>query len=508
MKPPEPATTVLVSWIGLTDLRAGRGEDVGQGPVFQGLSYRKYDQVVLFSNFPTDEVDVFLNWIQEQTTIPIDCRYANLSSPTHFGEIYEFVVRQLAEIQRVHGADCRLAFHLSPGTPAMAAVWIIIAKTRFAAELIESSREHGVRTATVPFDIAAEFIPHLLRRPDGDLTRLSAGSPEGEAAFSDIIHRSPEMRRVIERAQKIAPRSVPVLIEGESGTGKELLGRAIHAASLRHSGPFIAVNCGAIPADLAESEFFGHKKGAFSGATASRKGHFQEADGGTLFLDEIGELSLDLQVKLLRAIQEKEIVPLGESHPVPVDIRIICATNRSLAKEASKHRFREDLYYRLAVAVIRLPSLRERKGDLTLLIDHLLEKINQESAAEPAWERKALSAAGKNLLLQHDWPGNIRELQNTLTRAAVWSSGSTLSLEDIQDSLLEPPPDTGHVETILGHPVSHGVDLSKVLADVARHYLHRALRESRGNRSEAARRLGLGSYQTFNNWLKRYGLDS
>ncbi|MCB0266468.1 MAG: sigma-54 factor interaction domain-containing protein, partial [Calditrichaeota bacterium] len=208
--------------------------------------------------------------------------------------------------------------------------------------------------------------------------------------FSDIIHRSPVMRRVIERAQKVAPRSVPILIEGESGTGKEMLARAIHRASPRRDNPFIAVNCGAISKELAESEFFGHKKGAFTGADSDRIGYFKAADGGTLFLDEIGELSLELQVKLLRVLQEQQVVRVGTAKAEPVDVRIIAATNRTLADEVVAKRFRDDLFYRIAVALIKLPPLRIRKGDFTLLVDHLLNRFNAESAADPAWEKKGL----------------------------------------------------------------------------------------------------------------------
>jgi transcriptional regulator with PAS, ATPase and Fis domain len=186
------------------------------------------------------------------------------------------------------------------------------------------------------------------------------------------------MDRLIQRARRVAIRNVSVLIEGESGTGKELLARAIHRASPRKDRPFIAVNCGAIPAELVESELFGHEKGAFTGATQQRTGHFEAADGGTLFLDELGELPGPAQVKLLRTLQEGEVVRLGSSKPTKVDVRIIAATNRTLTEEIASGRFREDLFYRLAVAVLKLPPLRERSGDLGVLIDHLLAQVNRE----------------------------------------------------------------------------------------------------------------------------------
>ena len=242
-------------------------------------------------SFSTDYEDTrvkpYLNWLQARTPTPHQLFYRQLSSPTHFGEfgeIYEIAASVCQEALDQYGGQTELTFHFSPGTPAMAAVWIILAKTRFPAELIESSRAHGVQTTSVPFDISAEFLPTLLHKPDAELRSLSAEKPTESANFENIIYRSPAIARVVEKARRAAVRNIPVLFEGESGTGKELFARAIHQRSPRKEGPFIPVNCGAIPPNLVESELFGHKKGAFSGAYTNRKGHFEEADGGTIFL--------------------------------------------------------------------------------------------------------------------------------------------------------------------------------------------------------------------------------
>jgi DNA-binding NtrC family response regulator len=379
---------VLVCWIGNTDLRAAEGEEAaGQGPIGQAVEARTFDQVVLLSDHAKTTASAYVKWLQGKTSGGVELRMHKLPGPTDFGAIYSAVVAELLNLQQSHGKDVELVFHLSPGTPAMAAVWILLAKTRFPAELIESSKEHGVRTANVPFDISAEFIPELLRRSDQRLERLAQGLPDEAPEFADIIHRSPQMQQVIGRARRVALRGIPVLIEGESGTGKELLARAIHRASPRAAKPFIAVNCGAIPSELVESEFFGHKKGGFTGATADRQGHFESAQGGTLFLDEIGELPKAIQVKLLRVLQEGEVVRVGDSTPRKVDVRIIAATNRTLTNEIATGNFREDLFFRLAVAIIKLPPLRERSGDLTLLIDALMKKINQEASQQPGYKK-------------------------------------------------------------------------------------------------------------------------
>jgi transcriptional regulator with PAS, ATPase and Fis domain len=354
----------------------------------------------------------------------------------------------------------------------------------------------------VPFDISADFIPDLLRRPDDTLERLSAGLPPEAPEFSSIIHRSQGMQRVIARGRLIAPRSVPVLIEGESGTGKELVARAIHRASSRHKGPFVAVNCGAIPSELVESELFGHEKGAFTGADRIHIGYFEAATGGTLFLDEIGELAAPAQVKLLRVLQEDQVVRVGATKPIAIDVRIIAATNRSLTFEIQEGRFREDLFYRLAVAVLQLPPLRDRQGDLSLLIDRLLDQVNQESAEEPGYQKKVLSSGARNLMLAHSWPGNVRELLNTIRRAAIWSAGPSIRVEDMRDAIL---PATSRLSTeILNRPLGEGLKLPEILTMVARHYLNRAVEEARGNKTKAAELVGLPSYQTFTNWLKRY----
>lgn len=500
---------VLVAWIGHADLRASESEaDLGVGPVAQAIEALRFDHAFLIADHEDRLLNRYSSWIRDRSgeTTTIQVLREKLTSPTNFSEIY---------VAAVNASECALAddpdntsltYHLSPGTPAMAAVWIILAKTRFPAELIESSKERGVVTASVPFDISADFLPDLLRRPDEKLQRLSAGLPPEAPEFDTIIHRSDIMERTILRARHVAPRSVPVLIEGETGTGKELLARAIHQASPRRAKPFVAVNCGAIPPELVESELFGHEKGAFSGAVTRRMGHFLEAHGGSLFLDEIGELPKSAQVKLLRTLQEGEVLPVGSSRSRDVDVRIIAATNRSILSEVADGTFREDLFHRLAVAILRLPPLRERTADLPLLIDHLLAVVNREGHEQPGFVEKRFSAGARELLLAHPWPGNVRELQNTLSRASIWTPDAVLKAEDIRDALL--PPIRAADDGVLGKPLGDSLDLPEVLADVARHYLRRALDEAHGNKTQAAQLLGLPSYQTLTNWTKRYGVDA
>ena len=501
------AMKMLAAWIGTADLNAPDLRDERDvGPIAQALMSRSFDSALLLADQAPDRVATYRAWLQERTGARLEIEPVSLTSPTNFGEIYKAAISALDRRLADGHQGAELTFHLSPGTPAMAAVWIILGKTRYAAELIESSKQHGVRTASVPFDISAELIPDLLRVADKKLTDLSQGSAPESARFGDIIYRSAAMQRLIDKAERAALRSFPVLIEGESGTGKELLARAIHAASPRAGKPLRIVNCGAIPAELVESELFGHQKGAFTGAVQARPGYFEDADGGTLFLDEIGELPLNAQVKLLRVLQEGEITRVGATRARKIDVRMIAATNRDLMEEVAAGRFREDLFFRIAVLVLKVPSLREREGDLGPLIDGLLARVNQASAEEPGFREKKLSPNARNLLLQHAWPGNVRELQNTLQRAAVWSEGETIGAKDINEALLPMRPAPGIRDGVLDRPIEEGVDLKGIIATVARHYLTRAMEVSHGNKSKAAELVGLPNYQTLTNWISKYGV--
>lgn len=495
----------LFAWIGRTDLQAAGGvPEAGLGPIAQAAAAREFSRVVLISDWPGDQTRDYESWLRQRVVSELRCHRRPLpNGPMDFGAVYK-VAKEVVESELgASGERLRPVFHLSPGSPAMAAVWILLGKTLYDAELIESSKTHGVRVAEIPFDIAAEFAPAILRRRDLALERAVSAEAPHAPEFSDIIYQSPAMSTIVEMAQRVAPRSVTVLIEGESGTGKELLARAIHRASAR-TGDFVAVNCGAIPSELAESELFGHRKGAFTGASSDRMGQFEAANGGTIFLDEIGELPLNLQVKLLRVLQQREVVRIGEAAPRPIDVRVIAATNRSLTREVAEGRFREDLFYRLAVAVLELPPLRSRAGDLGLLLNYLLDQINEESAGAPGFP-KTLSVGARKLLLRHDWPGNVRELENTLRRATIWSGGDSISPEEVRAALL-PSRGSRADKDILDQPLGNGFDLQALMDRVARAYVQRALQTAGGNKSRAAELVGLGSYQTLTNWMKRLGL--
>lgn len=481
---------LLVSWLGRTDLRAIAESDlVGIGPVAQALATGRFARLELLCDGNPDEADAYLKWLRAQTQAEVNPHFVALPSPTDFDAIYRHARAVVAEVAAE--VDTQLTYHLSPGTPAMAAVWIILAKTRFPAELIESSIQHGVRTVSVPFQISADFIPDLLARPDAELTRLTAGLPPAAPAFDAIIHQSPVMQRVVARARRVALRSIPVLIEGESGTGKELLARAIHQASLRRDRPMITVNCGAIAPELIESELFGHEKGAFTGAVARKRGRFELADGGTIFLDEIGELSPGIQSKLLRVLEEKKLTRVGGVDLVDIDVRIVAATNRPMKQDVKDGKFREDLFFRLNVFPIEMPTLSERREDIIPLAEYFLKK--------QGYRFPTLSEAVRNLLLAYDWPGNIRELRNAMERAAILAGGEEIAVEDFSLEIDDAPLVEGEIAAP-APATGQGLESTekKMIVD--------ALARAGGNKTEAAKLLKITRRRLYSR-MKVHGIQ-
>jgi len=498
---------ILVCWVGSTDLRASRGEIKGVGPIADVLAARPFDAVHLLANYPKQEVGPYIGWLEARAKIPLEVHYHKLKSPIDFDEIFPACRKTLKALQAEYPDALQLTFHLSPGTPHMASTWLILSETEFPAALIESSIQQGVKDVRLPLSLTAEWLPSYIKNRDARLEGAAPELPPQAAQFKDILYRSDVMKKLIYRASKVAPRTVPVLIEGESGTGKELFAKAIHAASLRAEKPFIPVNCGALPKELIESILFGHRKGAFSGATSNQPGKFELADGGTLFLDELGELPKEAQVRFLRVLEEKEVWRIGADKPIAVDVRIIAATNRPLLDEIAEGRFREDLFYRLAVAVLKLPPLRHRGEDTKYLIKHLLSQVNEESREEPNFKDKKLSLEGEKVLLEHDWPGNIRELLNTLRRLVVWSDDRIISGDEVREGLLTSPDERRKSSGILDKGIGQGFDLNRLLESVERHYIEKAWLESGKRKKEAAALLGIPNYQTFSKRLDKYGVE-
>jgi len=321
--------------------------------------------------------------------------------------------------------------------------------------------------------------------------------------FEHLIGTSMPMRRVLDFVEKVADSESTVLIQGESGTGKELIARMLHFNSMRRDRPLVPVNCGAIPENLLESELFGHEKGAFTGAAHTRLGRFELAHGGTLFLDEIGEMPLPLQVKLLRAVQERCFERVGGNKTIHVDVRIIAATNQNLEQAVAERRFRQDLYYRLHVIPIEVPALRERRSDIPLLVNHFIERLNEQRKTEIAGvESEALTR-----LTEYDWPGNIRELENLVERAVVLKKKGWITVADLPDRMAKAASSQADVPDHFIRFSEDGINLTKELEQYENRLIGEALRKANGVTSKAAQLLQLNR-TTLVEKLKRKGFDA
>ncbi len=363
---------------------------------------------------------------------------------------------------------------------------------------VEAMREGAADYLAKPVDLA-ELRTRLSRAVES--VRLKRTNTELQRqidkrfGFEGIIGQSPAMQRVFDVLGQVSGTTATVLLLGESGTGKELAARAIHTNSPRAKRHFVAVNCAALSEGLIESELFGHVKGAFTGAHAAKEGRFVYADGGTLFLDEVGDMPLATQAKLLRALETREVVPVGGNAPQKVDVRLVSATNRDLEAMVREGTFREDLLYRLRVVTLRMPALRERRGDLPLLIDHFVH----EFARTHARTIRGLSPEARTLLVRYDWPGNVRELRNVLENMVLLARGDVLSAEDVPE-----PVQSG---TAAGARAGGGFELAgRSLSEVERALIEANLELCEGNREKTAKLLGIGE-RTLYRKLKEYGLS-
>ena len=344
--------------------------------------------------------------------------------------------------------------------------------------------------------------------------KLSQARPEQEASGDEpglLLGNSEQIRKLRNQTRKLARSQAPVFISGESGSGKELVARMIHLQGPRRDGPFIAVNCGAIPSELMESEFFGHKKGSFTGAVENKDGLFRSAHGGTLLLDEVADLPLAMQVKLLRAIQEKAVRPVGDSKEVPVDIRLLSATHKNLPELVQDGSFRQDLFYRINVIELSVPPLRERKDDIGLLAEHILQRIAREYECEPA----TLTPDAIERLKTYDFPGNVRELENILERAFTLCDAERISAADLHMGNGAPPaiPSAGTRNPVADAPEGTEVplpegeiDLEGYLESIERQAIEKALEATRWNKTAAAKRLGI-SFRALRYRLKKLGME-
>jgi two-component system, NtrC family, response regulator HydG len=405
---------------------------------------------------------------------------------------YDLILMDL-RMGRVGGLEAlKQIKEISPGIP-------IIIMTAYAsvATAVDALKSGAYDYLTKPLDIeelrvqVKKALHHRQLEQENVFLKERLGD---RFNFAKIIGRSPAMGHLFESMALVAPTEATVLIAGESGTGKELIANAIHQNSPRRDRPFIKVNCAALPETLLESELFGHEKGAFTGALARKEGRFHLAHKGSIFLDEIGEMALTTQAKILRVLQEREFEPLGSTQTVKVDTRVIAATNKNLAQEIEKGRFRQDLYYRLNVVTLEVPPLRDRREDISLLADYFLKRYAEKNRRH----MKGFSPRAMDVLMRYAWPGNVRELENAVERAVIMARGDGITPTEFPDGLKD--LDDGAKEAELG------LKPGRSLREVEREMVILTLEETGGNRTQAARLLGIGR-RTLQLKLKEYGIN-
>jgi two-component system response regulator PilR (NtrC family) len=394
----------------------------------------------------------------------------------------------LTDMKLPDGNGLELVSHIQTHSPQVPVA--VITAHGNVESAVQALKNGAFDFVSKPVDLAA------LRKLVSTALKLREGRQAEGHSSTRLLGRSPAIEQVRVMVAKVARSQAPVHISGESGTGKELVARLIHENGARAEAAFVAVNCGAIPTELMESEFFGHKKGSFTGAMADKDGLFQAAQGGTLFLDEVAELPLHMQVKLLRVIQEKAIRAVGAQRETPVDVRILSATHRSLGELVRTGRFREDLYYRINVIELRVPPLRERLEDLPLLAEHVLARLAQGSGRPPA----KLAPDAATLLRGHGFPGNVRELENILERATTLAEGELINADDIR---LQSAAEADDVEAVTGPGTQ---PLGKQLGDVEKEAIKKALEQARYNKTAAAKLLGM-SFRQLRYRIKKLGLE-
>lgn len=486
-------TQIVFSWIGETDLKGFEQKFSGPIEGFLSSGVVTAKNCFLLYSYSKKRVKPYLQDLADrfpqQTITPVSLHLAN---PTSYAEIFPLVQQLLTEQMdlTVHHV-AQLNFFISPGTPTMQTIWVLLAKTQFPA-VCWSGYQDQYTVVDLPFNIQVEYLEKAKRRADDRLNEVFENKALPKS-FEQIHAQSAIMKEQIQKAFRLSKHNVPVLILGPTGSGKEVFARSIHQAGLQQAGSFVAVNCGALPKDLAESILFGHKRGAFTGATSDQEGLIRQAHQGTLFLDEIGELTLDLQVKLLRVLQEKSFRPIGAKADENSEFRLIAATHRDLLSRVEEGSFREDLFYRIAVGVIQLPALIERAEDIELLTHHLLDSVNSELRDQPGYISKNISQDVIKVIKNHDWPGNIRELRTTLQRVCAWSDEPMIDAATFSDAIIKRPLKSDAVSL---KDISQGIDLDKEISKIQQAYIASAELLTGGQITKMAQLLGFKNHQT------------
>lgn len=494
----------LLTWLGTADVKSLTNTNPSaRGPLKQVITEKDFNVLYIISNRPPEItqqcVAVLKKWSKG---IQVEIFQHEEFDPTDYDIVLRYTQDAVQTIlPKTEEFEGGLTFFATPGTPIMVAVLCLLAERLPNVSLVQSSEESGVKY--IRWRIPDFLTQKRIKQIEDNVSR------ETPLIFQDLVFSSGIMWEKADQACRYAKYDVPVLLLGETGTGKEEFAKRIHIASQRR-GDFVPLNCGAIPPALIESILFGHIKGAFTGATSNRTGVFELANNGTIFLDEIGELPLEQQTKLLRVIQEKEVRRLGaENTPIPINARIVTATHRNLPKMVEEGTFREDLFYRLAIAVITLPPLRERGQDIYVAADTALTSANKLIFGEKEIEYKKYSDDVKLFMSTRRWPGNFRELNSVVLRAVINASNEVITVQDIQEAMLDWGTKKRKTDEGFDLPpyTSDGsFNLKDALAEVEKHYIELALKDAGGIVRKASDLLGITNYQTLTNRKTKYGL--
>lgn len=494
----------LLTWLGTKDLDNMLNDTNAAISTIATKSEQPFDKIVILSNKDEDKWSHFERFLKKRMAIvnrpnqDIQVHKAHINSPIDYQSIAKVTDKWISKLS--DEADT-LSINLTSGTPAMTTLSVLIGKGKSNTHFLQATPSNELIPVKIPLDFAQAYVQSASK----SIASKATSEPNFHNAFNNLTNHSSAMKITVSKAQKISASEVPALILGETGTGKELMANAIHLGSLRSSKPIRIINCGALAENIVDSTLFGHKKGAFTGAEKDHPGLFEQADGGTLFLDEVGELPLSIQVKLLRALQQGEITRLGDTKSIYVDVRIIAATHQDLSSLVSQGRFREDLFYRLAVGIIEMPALRNRIEDIPDIVNQLVDQINQSSSKHPSYKSKQISDKGIKFIGSQSWLGNIRELWSTLNRAFLWSDNTIIDQYDISNSLINRQKyDVAHNITM---SMNDKVDIVQLTDEIQKNYVKAALKASGNVKKQATQMLGLKDHQTLSNWMKRLQID-
>jgi len=494
----------LLTWLGNRDISNMLNNENAAIATIATHYQKPFDRIVILANDNEEHWIRFEDFLKKRMGVlqrpfkDIRVHNAHIASPIDYATI---AVEAEKWIDRLSKESDSLRINLTSGTPAMTVLSVLIGKGKANVEFVQSTPSRELLHVDVPIDFGSEYVKSASK----NIAHLAASQPSSQTAFAEITALSKRMQEAVDKARRISASEVPALILGETGTGKEVMASAIHHGSLRASKPLKIVNCGALAPNLVDSTLFGHKKGAFTGADKDYPGLFEQADGGTLFLDEVGELSLDIQVKLLRALQQGEVTRLGDTESIRVDVRVIAATHRDLLQLIEQGEFREDLFYRLAVGIITIPALRHRSEDIPIIVEQLINKINHSAARHPSYISKKVSEKGMKFISEQVWRGNIRELWSTLNRAVLWTDSEVIGEDELVNAVISRPAHSNNCDVSLSY--NDRVDIIQLTESYQKSYVEAALKASGNVKKHATQMLGLKDHQTLTNWMKRLDID-